>query len=62
MEIEGIAGKNTTGRVLKDVTDAYNTFDEPYRVAPKVFSDYKVDGNVVKLTLAPCSITEIAFK
>lgn len=41
---------------------AHNTFEEPERVVERKFTDYKVEGNKITVTLPPCSVTELRFQ
>ena len=40
---------------------AYNTIENPDKVIEKEYSDYSVDGNLVKLVLPPASVVELRF-
>lgn len=48
-------------RILTDEMHAYNTFENPDKVIEKEYSDYSVDGNLVKLVLPPASVVELRF-
>ena len=52
-----------SARVLSsgDVRD-FNDFDDPGRVAPKEFKDYRLSGKGLEVTLPPCSVSVLIMK
>lgn len=63
IDIRGAKYSVVSGRILasKKLQD-YNSFDNPMKIQPAVFSDVKLEGNSVKLTLPPFSVVVLVLK
>lgn len=59
----GAVFKQAEGRVLTSTNFAdINTFDNPAKVKPAAFTDFKKDGDALSVNLAPMSVTLITLK
>lgn len=65
LEIEFTDGGSHEVKEARIVTaesmKAYNTFEDPECVTEAEFGAYSLSGNTCKVTLPPCSVTEIRF-
>ena len=63
MEIRGQAIKEVTGRILTaPELSAHNTFEQPDRVKPAIFSDAKLKKQNITLKLPAKSIVVLEIK
>lgn len=54
---------NSQGWILSaDKMDAHNTFENPDKVAKKVFEDYTIEDNFAKINLPPMSIVTVVVE
>jgi alpha-L-arabinofuranosidase len=62
-DLSSLSWKQTEGEVLtsKNFTDI-NTFDDPDKVKPVAFTDFKKNGNTLTVNLPPMSVTLITLK
>ena len=62
VELRGAPLGKVSGRVLAaDAMNAHNTFDQPNALAPRDFSDFKVDGAKLSVTLPPASVAVLSL-
>jgi alpha-N-arabinofuranosidase len=61
--LEGADPREVSGRVLtaENIT-AHNTFENPQRVKPASFSDFKLEGNILTTTLPSKSVVMLEIK
>lgn len=58
--LKGLRPTQVSGRVLTAATmQAHNTFEAPDAVAPRAFTDFRVAGDTLALTLPSKSVTEL---
>jgi len=63
MSIEGTNFKSVSGRILtSDKLQNYNSFENPDKIKPAVFSGAKLDGSSLKLTIPPFSVIVLELK
>lgn len=51
--------ETVTGAILHDTIFSYNTFEEPDLVAPKEFTDMKLENGVIALQIPACGIVSL---
>ncbi|RFM25623.1 alpha-N-arabinofuranosidase [Deminuibacter soli] len=57
------AGAKVSARVLTAAAfNSYNSFDEPNKVVPAAFSDFKKDGSQLAVTLPPISVVVLTIQ
>ena len=63
VELRGIMAKQVSGRVLtsEDIRD-HNTFDEPEKVQPSAFEDFKLSEKGLSVNLPAKSVVVLAIK
>ena len=62
-EIPQLKGKSVSAEILKsDKIQDLNDFDNPNKVAPQIFKDFKTRKNQISLTLPPFSVVVLAIK
>ncbi len=60
LDLDARRPKTVSGEILHDADiRAHNTFDNPGKVAPRVFRSCKISGRSVTLTLPPASVVAI---
>lgn len=63
IDITGEEYKNVSGRILTSKkVDDHNTFDQPERIKPAAFSQAKLKGGKLKVTIPPFSLVVLALK
>jgi alpha-N-arabinofuranosidase len=63
INLKGIAGKSVTGRVLTSAkVQDHNTFDQPEKVKPIVFSGATLAGSTLKVKLPATSVVVLELK
>lgn len=63
MSIEGTNFKSVSGRILtSDKLQNYNSFENPGKIQPAVFSGAKLEGSNLKLTIPPFSVIVLELK
>jgi alpha-N-arabinofuranosidase len=63
INLADVAAKAVTGRILASKTIAdYNTFEQPNLVAPKPFTDAKLNKGTLTVKLPPQSIVTLELK
>ena len=62
IDITGEEYKNVSGRILTSKkVDDHNTFDQPERIKPAAFSQAKLKGGKLKVTVPPFSLVVLAL-
>lgn len=61
-EIAGKAIKSVTGRLLTGEMNAYNTFDNPEKVKPVEFKNYKLLEDGLEFTVPACSVMALTVE
>ena len=57
IHVANTALQNISGRILTSNTlQQYNSFEEPEKVSPQVFSQFSISGQEIKVTLPPFSV------
>lgn len=57
------AGGKGTGRILRsDKLQDHNTFDEPEKIVPAVYTDFKISQQQLSLTLPPASVVVLSIQ
>jgi alpha-N-arabinofuranosidase len=63
IKIEGENCRKVTGRILTSSSiHDYNTFDDPDKIEPKIFTDASLKNNVINLTIPPFSLVVLEMK
>ena len=63
IDLGSISAKSVSGRVLRsDKVQDHNTFDNPQKVKPTVFSNTKLSGNMLSLKVPPFSVVVLELK
>jgi alpha-N-arabinofuranosidase len=63
IKIEGENCRKVTGRILTSSSiHDYNTFDDPDKIEPKIFTDASLKNNVISLTIPPFSLVVLEMK
>ncbi|MEO8414628.1 MAG: alpha-L-arabinofuranosidase C-terminal domain-containing protein [Ginsengibacter sp.] len=63
LTIEGEKYKTVTGRILTSVKmQDHNTFDDPEKIKPQVFTGASLKGNLLSLQLPPFSVVVLELK
>ena len=63
INLEGINGKQVSGRILTaDKIDDYNTFENPEVIAPKAFKDAKIQKGALLVKIPAKSIVVLEIK
>ena len=64
--IQGVLADSTVigveGTILVNKIDAYNTFDEPEVVTPKVFTAIEITDKGLVFEIPPCSVIHLALE
>ncbi|MEZ4952503.1 MAG: alpha-L-arabinofuranosidase C-terminal domain-containing protein [Saprospiraceae bacterium] len=61
--LNGATVKNVKGTVLKSAKiQDHNTFDNPEKVQPTAFNDFKLEGKNIKVTVPPFSVVVLNVK
>ena len=56
-------GKNVVGRILtSDKLQSYNSFETPEKIKPQPFTEAKINGSTLTLTLPPFSVVVLELK
>ena len=63
LNIDGETFKNVSGRILTcaKVQD-FNSFDNPEKIKPQIYKDFKQAGNKLTITLPPISVVVLTIK
>ena len=62
ISLRGINAENVQGRILTaDKLQAYNTFDNPDNIQPKVFEEVEMEGAVLKVKLPAFSVVVLTL-
>jgi len=63
IELGDFSTHNIKGLILsaKNLQD-YNSFDVPDKIKPEVFTDTKIDGNILTAKLPPFSVVVLELK
>ena len=63
VNINGAEYKSVSGRILKsDKIQNYNSFEKPNNIVPTIFSDAKLNGNKLEISLPPFSVVVLELK
>lgn len=63
IKIEGENCRKVTGRILTSPSiHDHNTFDDPDKIEPKIFTDASLKNNVISLTIPPFSLVVLEVK
>jgi len=63
IDLGSLSVKSVSGRVLRsDKIQDHNTFDNPQKVKPTVFSNAKLSGNTLSLKVPPFSVVVLELK
>lgn len=63
IQLDSPLGKAITGRVLGSAKlQDHNTFENPEKIKPKAFSQFKKEGETLKVTLPPFSVVVLEIK
>lgn len=64
--IEGILTdskvKSVKGTILTNDMKAYNTFDNPDKVSPKTFTDFKITDSSISIAIPACSVLHLELE
>ena len=62
-KLRGAKGQNASGRVLTaDAITAHNTFDNPEAISTAAFDDFKLKGDILRVTLPSKSVVVLGIK
>lgn len=62
-KLRGAKGQNASGLILTaDAITAYNTFDNPEIISTTAFRDFKLKGDILKVTLPSKSVVVLGIK
>jgi alpha-N-arabinofuranosidase len=63
IEVNGASFKTVTGRILtSDKMQNYNSFDNPDKIKPAIYSGASVSGNEIKLKIPAFSVVVLELK
>ena len=62
-KLRGAKGQNASGRILTaDAMTAHNTFDNPEAISTAAFDDFKLKGDILRVTLPSKSVVVLGIK
>jgi len=63
LKLDGVDAKGAVGEILhSDRIQDYNTFENPDKVSPKAYTDFKVKGGTITLKMPAASIVTLELK
>jgi alpha-N-arabinofuranosidase len=62
ISLRGMSAQSATGRILTGKIQDHNTFDQPDKLSPAVFSDVRIKDNQLTVKLPPVSVVVLELK
>jgi alpha-N-arabinofuranosidase len=63
VNLQGLSERSVTGRILRsDRLQDHNTFDDPLKIKPSVFTGAGLDGNTLSVKMPPFSVVVLELK